>query len=45
MTATIGKALDERVNEGGAGRGKALLAATIIGFGAAVATYKALRNS
>jgi hypothetical protein len=44
MSATIGKAIDERLNEGEAGRGKALLAAVIVGAGAAVATYKALRS-
>ena len=41
---TVGKALGERVTGGKPGRGRAMAAAVVVGAGAAVATYKALRG-
>lgn len=41
---TLGKAIGERVTGGKPGRMRAFAAAAVVGAGAAVATYKALRG-
>ena len=40
----VGKAIGERVTGGKPGRMRAFAAAAVVGAGAAVATYKALRG-
>ena len=42
--STVGKAIGERVAGGQPGRMRAIAAAAVVGAGAAVATYKALRG-